>query len=840
MVADTPTGAALGVHTISAASIAVTLTSRNDNSRVQFRNVTSGAVAHSIRIRHSDDFGSVPSGLTTASDSVIRNNTGTAARRAEIGLSRTAGQQINTATGGFWVDFDVRIEGYGGSNENPQAAFTLDLVILTQGGGVNDHHYHPVTIRLAAGNLTTVLGDAGVSIDMGSTVFIDHVNWSSPQNVSNITFTERRAGELSNGNQPLARRMLHLEAPVGYEWTMGSTVGVQFRGAFVHSDTTASVVIVPVNRNGIIYSVAQITLPAGNVTRQTGLAGIGFGSFNITGLSMRPEAPNNIPIIIEGPKHGRIALLGGASHVTDWTPAGAWTRENVEMINQNISGVIITSTVGSEATLRSGTRLAPVGGANEARNWNSATLRIAERGRGTFLPRFSFETQILTPGVTVNAAQWRLVWADNFEEVAGWTSVEAHQISQNGRTVIFSIDNTTSRARAIAVEVRYRLHVEPNFAARHGNTDVDVQILGVSAPHQAYVTRDEIRTIARIWDPISLSGNAPSFNVGAGVMAVAVNQELGDVTITETREGALLQDSFIDVFLVATLGGFIETAALTWGQSWFFRTNTTGFLQGTNNLRLQPVGATPSSDLPANVSNGFRFRVIRPSSGGAGSVTFTDNFLTGSMMNHPEIQFVLSVAGPAVTQNAFVAADATPVNLLIPMPYTVIIGEAVQADQGFGDPGPVTGGGTPGGTTGGGTTGGNNLPAPLAFVGGRNEERNGAPLFTTHESVSGLLMQIGEFTGLVNNAQGFTIDNPATLNGRTAVIQVWTKAGGIGVLRVNIDTGEGTYQFDGGTPVSIPTQPPVIIGGRLFIPLSTISDTFGYAVMQDNGSFVIR
>jgi hypothetical protein len=850
MIADVPTGAALGIgqHELSAASVVVTLESRNDNSRVEFRHLTGGTEVNSIRIRHSQDSGAgaPESGLTTQGTSVNRNNAGTAARRGEIGLERTSVQAINTATGGFWVDFDVRLQGYTGDNNDPQARFTLDLVILTQGGGTASHHYHPVSIRLASGPLTTVLGEAGVSIAMDSTVFIDHVNWSSAQNVSNITFTERREGELSRGNEVLRRRHVYLEAPVGYVWTM-STVNAELRGAFTHVNWTGITVDVidnpPVRRNGIDYSVARITLPAFMVTRQAGTAGIGFGTITLTGLQMRPEAPNNIPIIIEGPKFGRIALLDTAG-LTDWSPAGAWTRENVEMINQNVSGVIITTTVTSEATLRSGTRLAQVGGANEARNWNSATLRIAERGRGTFLPRFSFETQILTPGITVDAAQWRLVWADDFTEVAGWTNVQAHHISQNGRTVIFSIDNTTSRARAIAVEVRYRLHVEPNFEARFGTTDVDVQVLGVSAPHQAYVTRDEVRTIARVWDPITLSGFAPSFNVGAGVMAVAIDQELGDVTMTETRAGALTQDSFVDVFLVATLGGEIETAAISWGQSWFFRTNITGFLQGTNGLRLQPVGATPSNELPANVTNGFRFRVTRPSTGAPGSVTFEQNLLTGSMMNHPEIRFVLAVAGPAVTQNAFTPAAATPTNLLIPMPYTVIIGEAVQEDQGLGDQGPVIGG--PGTTNQpGGNQPGNNQPLrqPAQFYVPQGQHRDNAPVF--HFQNGSWFVQLRAIAGIINDFTGGPIENDVIWHEATASadITIRTQGNGTATITVTENSHVATYRTAGGASETRTITPPFIVPehGRMYVPLSMLLTQFGWEISPpENGTFAVR
>jgi hypothetical protein len=622
--------------------------------------------------------------------------------------------------------------------------------------------------------------------------------------IGNIRIAERRQGDFFTG---MAENTIRLEAPAGYNWSGTPSVRALEGTAFTAVAGTVA------NTSDTVRTVT-IT----GITRATGLQGLGTGSIEITGLQLIPQVGT---VIVPGDLSGAVRM-GASAGIAEVT-AGEWSRGFV-IARQELSGVTITRVpvavpMPAPLFVRSGIRN-PGWDTNRPNN-----ITITENGVDTLLRNFSFLVELNQPGVQFASVEWRTYGVGITDLSAtnpSWNGGAANNvtISEDGKRAVLgvAIGNNTERR---VIELRFQLNTEPNFVGRMDENAVTVNINGVAARHTHITAQDVV--IATVRDPITLAADDPvEVALGTDLIGVTINQQLANATVTERAAGELKVGENIDVFLVPTLGGTSFAVPLGWGGQLQFTTRT-ATIEGTNGLRLVYVGAISRDDTtnaPYNATNGFRFRVVRASTGDSGgSFDIINNFIVGSMFNHPELQFELVLAGNAITGNRLRAQqNATPgvvIDNPVSEPYMIPIGVVSQEAPdmiGIGVQPP--------------SQGPNQLPGL------------GAALFTLPAaSMQNGMIGLAAFAAALEELTGVDA-NPGFEATATDVFGWFSGINASGQLvKLTVTQGATLAERDiNGVPGTVRIDAPINIGGSLFVPVSTITNAFGYASRTNNGT----
>lgn len=517
----------------------------------------------------------------------------------------------------------------------------------------------------------------------------------SPQdghNIAQLRITERQAGNFTTQDYWLVR----LEAPAGYRFFLNSP-SLSLNNVYA---SAASDALVPVNgfmlRNLDNVSGINENDPRWNrvVTFEVSSADFvgdrvlpgGAGQLNINGLRLVPQVgqvvfARDLPVRVD--VSGTNTTPGSGTFLGQRVTAEHFYGSPVPAV-QSLVGIQIA--VAEAVNVRTGV---------EAGVW-TAPITIYEMGVNTFLDAISLTVTIDNPDVVITGARFHAHNQGNREggRAAANTPrrrayVEDWNINAAGNRADFTVetrwDGNLGNRRAVEIELQ--LASVANHVGRDVPSQVLVNVSGVVS-NDGQLNHVRSAHVANLFDPIELSATAPAnIPFGIHVIDVAMNNQLADVTLTETAAGRLAQGSEIDVFLVPTFNGVPLNLAVGIGGNQGMVFNTTRFLEGDNNLRLRAAAGAAgqiTTGLPEYAIGGIRFIVERASTGGPGSVTFTNNTLFGPMWNMPGIAFEFVVGGRAVSEHPYIQ---TPGNTLpvVPMPYSVIVAQLYDMAPPVGD-----------------------------------------------------------------------------------------------------------------------------------------------------------
>jgi len=659
-------------------------------------------------------------------------------------------------------------------------------------------------IQLISGANNNIVHNPGQQVGVAITTSVrNFAQQTGAQPLNPIVFTERALGQAF----PHANNFIWLQAPVGYNWVVGSDFAVEGRGRV---DTVAVVGETTPTNPTDLATRSTLAIELGAIATHSDSRQFIPGGVAVSGLYLQPRA-NFVVFAQDLNINAQLRPSAGAQ--TGTTPQH-WRNESLTVARQQIIGVGATRE-GDIVDIRTG---------QTAGTW-AAPIILVEDGINSFLPQVSISATVNNPGVFITDAEVRV-----FNEGGSrgdWVSMSQF-ISFDRTRVDFHRERGTQVQRRV-IELRLRLASEPNHVGHDVESEVSVNVSGVvSTRAELNVARDVV--VARLFDPITLSAETPTqIPFGIHAIGVALNAQLADVTLEETAVGRLAQGQFIDVYLIPTYRGVPLNLGVQLGGAAFNTTRGLLTCQNNSGLRLRATATTPEVPGVA-IGNGIRFVVEQASNNGAGAVNFTGNSLMGAIWNLPGIAFEMVFGGTAVTN--FPLDD-------VPMPYSIVVGELYdQAPPVGGDDtrepgvGPEPGPG-PGPGPGNGFVPVRDYAFNIAFG---TRDAAGIPAIITNNGVT--MIQLRHFlTALANyNLRPHT---PVVSEGRVDSFTGFNAAGSQVTVTVdrNVQPNVQTLLV-GGSPIGDPGNFGMLnLENRWYMPLTAIQTLFGFELVPTNGGF---
>jgi len=708
-------------------------------------------------------------------------------------------------------------------------ALNIDLPAITADA---DDWNATITVRQGAGG-TILYGPHGLflapEVPRGIEFTINEVQFGGGRLgvafLNDLVLTERSIGSFEAGNYVA----VSLLAPADYIWQNVTPALVTPNPTRDGASVVDSERLTHTDADGNVFPnrIMQIVIDPGTRIggtmgrlaiedlRLTAAPGVDPLPVQTLSVNARARAVNSFGPLV--PTVGNDTLGNLGANATRW-------YNNIDVANRVVGGFTTTVTPDPAPMLTSGMPVA----------W-SGTLRIQSNAPGSFMNDQHVFVDFNQPGITVVGARFQVRSAD--QDLLAWDhsnvrtyANEAHRdrIVVGNDRVRFTAENiqnyhdTTNRY----IAMQFQLRIDPAFVAISGDTEIEATI----NMRGNYDDIDRVETIARVQDPITLSAEEPvEVSTVGDVFAFIPPTQVADVTVEETAVGALVSGQWLYVYVVPTING--RVLPNLFGSDVDFETNLRPTTTGR--LTLQQGQRVPSAQLPDEFRGVpvFRFRVATASTGNEpGSITFTDNFVGGSLLHArlPDVDFTFVVAGPALTRGLATVDDvANRLNTDAGrMPYTTVIGTVGDRhvpDAELITPPPVGPGPRP-------------VEAPEYYV-----------FALTRDHV---LPYDGSQAVVVDNGRpmvGLRFFGEEILGGdvdwvsadRTVIMNAIGAHGGN--VSFTLVAGENTAQVSirGETPDTRPVSGIRTIGGRNFIPLSAVSQIFGFGVTEVNGTWYI-
>jgi hypothetical protein len=596
-------------------------------------------------------------------------------------------------------------------------------------------------------------------------------------NLNALTITELHQGSFGTN------LVVELQAPQDYTWADAGAVAV-----LNNSRTFANIAaraVTTVNERSIL-----------TLTISPGAAVLGaIGRLEVTGLRFTPDNNQVLPV----------ADLGVRIRSGNTTSAIAGGRDNWNadptVAHRRVGGFTTTIVQDPIPLLNSGL----------ASGWNSGTISITSNAPGSFMNNQHVFIDFNQPGVEVVGARYRIQSVGG--SWSGWTDSGANIAVFEDRVRITATGIEHNTANRV-IEIQFNLRIDPGFVAATGATTINALV----NMRGNYDDINREMTVARVRDPIAVVDEDPvAINTVGDVFAFIPPTKVADVTIEEAAVGLLETGRWLYVYVVPTING--RLLPNLFGSDIDFETSLTPKTTGGISLdRGQRVPLANLSEEWRGVPV-YRFRVNQLSRTpiGPATITFTDNYVGGSLLHArlPEVEFTFVIAGNAVT-NAVAGATA-PHNLDViegRMPYTVVVGTIAETEADA----PFTGQ-PPQGP-------GNQLP------------QLGAALFTLPAaSMQNGMIGLAAFAAALEELTGVDA-NPGFEATATEVFGWFSGINASGQLvKLTVAQGATLAERDiNGVPGTVRIDAPINIGGNMFVPVSTITNAFGYASRTVNGT----
>ena len=551
----------------------------------------------------------------------------------------------------------LRVDATGGVITGaPTEWISIDLpIIAINNNATLSAVYNNVTIIenrplvLAAG--------AGVTIAAGAAR-----NFQDAVVVPQVTITERVINALNNPSPVTgvsvpddavnAYTTIRLVAPLDYIWS--TSLAPQLPGSSndgaVSINTRLGVFGVPVQwaflrnhgslNNAVVLAngrhALDIVVNANELDLQGPLANF-LEQLQINNLVLMPTAAAplsgdvNIDVLVGKTWNGGVwPTIGTPSFenaTTVFTNHDNFRITNLLVARRGVAGVDVTMASENEPTIRSG------------RHGNTAIIQLTETVSGAFNTGFlgtPIQFEINQPGVQVRRVEWRLGTSGDFgtEGRVQEAWIPSPEV-QNPPTTQFGVNSLVDNVATIfipnlnqvavrTIQFRLEVEVEAGYEWKYDGAPIAVTVSGP-------VLETQTIEVAFVEDPISVALDGDMLQVEvANVFNTIEPTAIGDIIITEAFAGALPRGQVIRLE-VASLPDVFWGAPVLMG--------TTAVVENDTRLTIRQSNAG---------QNFVEFTILAQSIGNApASIRFTNNMIMGGIF--PGVRYVLAVSGVSGT-----------------------------------------------------------------------------------------------------------------------------------------------------------------------------------------------